>query len=143
MWVALERRNIRAILHYTGMLVLALAAMMVIPFLVAVFSAEWDPALDYLCGAGVTAAVGALLAQIEIEFEDGSTASIVTDESWKSAQGPIRMAEILHGTEYGTTLHYLPASLNESAWSDFLHVSWVGRRAKEIDTYLTEESTDD
>jgi trk system potassium uptake protein TrkH len=63
MWVALERRNIRAILHYTGMLVLALAAMMVIPFLVAVFSAEWDPALDYLCGAGVTAAVGALLAQ--------------------------------------------------------------------------------
>ena len=56
---------------------------------------------------------------------------------------PIDRYGVLHVTEYGTTLHYLPASLNESAWSDFLHVSWVGRRAKEIDTYLTEESTDD
>ena len=56
---------------------------------------------------------------------------------------PIDRYGVLHVTEYGTTLHYLPASLNEAAWSDFLHVSWVGRRAKEIDTYLTEESTND
>ena len=46
-------------------------------------------------------------------------------------------------TEYWPTLHYLPASINEAAWSDFLHVSWVGRRAKEIDTYLTEETPND
>lgn len=55
---------------------------------------------------------------------------------------PIDRYGVLHVTEYGTTLHYLPASLNEAAWSDFLHVSWVGRRAKEIDTYLTEESNE-
>ena len=46
---------------------------------------------------------------------------------------------VLHVTDYGTTLHYLPADQNEAAWKDFLHVQFVGRRAKEIDTYLTEE----
>lgn len=46
---------------------------------------------------------------------------------------------VLHVTEYGTTLHYLPASSNEAAWRDFLHVQFVGRHAKDIDTYLIEE----
>lgn len=50
---------------------------------------------------------------------------------------------VLHVTEHGTTLHYLPASANEAAWRDFLHVQFVGRRAKQIDTYLTEETTND
>ena len=49
---------------------------------------------------------------------------------------------VLHVTEYGTTLHYLPASANESAWRDFLHVAHVGRRAKQIDDYLTEEASE-
>jgi hypothetical protein len=48
---------------------------------------------------------------------------------------------VLHVTDYGTTLHYLPADQNEAAWKDFLHVQFVGRRAKQIDTYLTEEIT--
>ena len=50
---------------------------------------------------------------------------------------------VLHVTDYGTTLHYLPASANEPAWRDFLHVAHVGRRAKEIDTYLIEEINND
>ena len=54
---------------------------------------------------------------------------------------PIDRYGVLHVTEYGTTLHYLPASANDSAWNDFLHVAWVGRRAKDIDTYLIEEIT--
>ena len=48
---------------------------------------------------------------------------------------------VLHVTDYGTTLHYLPAEYNEPAWRDFLHVAHVGRRAKDIDNYLTEEIT--
>lgn len=64
MWVTLNRGNIRAILHYTGMLVLAVAGAMVVPFIVAVISGEWDPALDYVLGAGVTALVGALLVRL-------------------------------------------------------------------------------
>ena len=50
---------------------------------------------------------------------------------------------VLHVTEYGTTLHYLPTSANDAAWKDFLHVAHVGRRAKDIDTYLTEETHND
>jgi len=64
MWVTLGQGNVRAILHYTGMLVLAVAGAMVVPFIVAVISGEWDPALDYVLGAGVTALVGALLVRL-------------------------------------------------------------------------------
>lgn len=64
MWVTLEKRNIRAILHYTGMLVLAVASAMGIPLIVAILSGEWDPALDYLLGAGVTTLAGALLVRL-------------------------------------------------------------------------------
>ena len=54
---------------------------------------------------------------------------------------PIDRYGVLHVTEAGTALHYLPASANDSTWKDFLHVAWVGRRAKDIDTYLIEETT--
>lgn len=64
MWVTLDRGDIRAILHYTGMLVLAVAGAMVVPFIVAVISGEWDPALDYVLGAGVTALVGAFFVRL-------------------------------------------------------------------------------
>ena len=50
---------------------------------------------------------------------------------------------VLHVTEYGTTLHTLPADCNDAAWKDFLHVAWVGRNAKRIDNYLTEETPND
>lgn len=53
---------------------------------------------------------------------------------------PIDRYGVLHVTPDGCTLHYLPAELNEPAWRDFLHVAHVGRRAKTIDTYLTEET---
>ena len=49
---------------------------------------------------------------------------------------PIDRYGVLHVTEDGTYLHELPAAANESAWRDFLHVAYVGKRAKAIDTYL-------
>ena len=39
----------------------------------------------------------ALLGQITLEYADGSTETIVTDESWLSATGPRRYSEIYHG----------------------------------------------
>lgn len=48
---------------------------------------------------------------------------------------------VLHVTEYGTTLHYVSAADNEQAWRDFLHVAHVGRREKQINEYLTEETS--
>lgn len=41
-----------------------------------------------------------LRAQLEIEYEDGSTETIITDDSWKAAYGPVREADLLMGTAY-------------------------------------------
>lgn len=46
----------------------------------------------------------AVMAQIEIEFEDGSRTTIGTDESWRvTGEGPIREADMLMGEFYDAT----------------------------------------
>ncbi len=40
------------------------------------------------------------MGQIDIEYEDGSTETIASDESWKANEGPIREADILMGETY-------------------------------------------
>jgi alpha-L-rhamnosidase len=42
----------------------------------------------------------ALLFQLDITYEDGSTESIVSDDSWKLAYGPVRNSEIYNGETY-------------------------------------------
>lgn len=41
-----------------------------------------------------------ILFQLEIEYTDGTTQTIVSDESWKSSYGAIRYAEIYNGETY-------------------------------------------
>lgn len=61
-----------------------------------------------------------LLAQLEIEFTDGSTEIINTDESWKIlAEGPMKEASIFDGEVYDA--RYIPANwlkpgLNTDRW---------------------------
>ncbi|MCX6903436.1 MAG: family 78 glycoside hydrolase catalytic domain [Verrucomicrobia bacterium] len=40
------------------------------------------------------------LAQVEIEFTDGTRQTIVTDDSWKAASGPILQSDMLMGETY-------------------------------------------
>src|SRR5262249_12538992 len=47
---------------------------------------------------------GALLAQIEIVYQDGHRETIGTDEKWKCATGPILMSEIYMGETYDARL---------------------------------------
>jgi alpha-L-rhamnosidase len=42
----------------------------------------------------------ALLYQLEITYADGSTDRIISDNTWKSSTGALRMAEIYHGEIY-------------------------------------------
>ena len=60
------------------------------------------------------------LAQIEIEYEDGSTARVVTDESWKlTAEGPIRANNEFDGEEYDARLEmpgWARAGFDDSRW---------------------------
>lgn len=44
------------------------------------------------------------LAQLEIEFSDGSRTSITTDGSWKTSRGPIRLSDLYDGETYDARL---------------------------------------
>lgn len=64
----------------------------------------------WFCGhAGLFNAEGyygkapALLAQLEITFQDGSTQRVVTDESWKTTPGPLLMADMHRGETHDAT----------------------------------------
>ena len=63
----------------------------------------------------------ALLAQLEIEYADGSTGRILTDPSWRAATGPILASELYDGELYD-------ARLERPGWSEpgFADGDWVG-----------------
>lgn len=50
-----------------------------------------------------------ILVQLEIEYTDGTRASIVTDESWRAAQSPVLRSEIYDG-------EYYDARLEQKGW---------------------------
>lgn len=58
MWVGFRRHDLALIVHYVGLLLLGIGAAMVVPFAVACVAGEWDAALDYLLGTGVTSLAG-------------------------------------------------------------------------------------
>ncbi|KAK7431992.1 hypothetical protein QQZ08_001612 [Neonectria magnoliae] len=45
----------------------------------------------------------AVLAQLEIQYRDGTSHTICTDDTWTAIQGPIRQAEIYDGETYDAT----------------------------------------
>lgn len=63
-------------------------------------------------------------AQLEIRYSDGSSQTIVTDESWSASKGPIVLAEIYDGEKYdarleieGWSLPDLDLSSTGSRWT--------------------------
>ena len=54
----------------------------------------------------------AVIAQLEIELEDGARQVILTDESWNYTTGPRRYSEIYHGETIDYT--FVPEDLNEA-----------------------------
>ena len=46
----------------------------------------------------------ALLLQVKIEYNDGTTDNFISDRTWKAAQGPIVMSEIYDGETYDARL---------------------------------------
>jgi alpha-L-rhamnosidase len=73
-----------------------------------------------------------LLAQLDVEYEDGSTESIATDDSWRCSTGPILFSDLLMGESYD-------ARKEMSGWNEpgFDDSAWFGIDAEEIsDTNL-------
>jgi alpha-L-rhamnosidase len=69
-----------------------------------------------------------LLAQLEIEYQDGTTERIVTDHSWRSNTGAILKSDIYDGEFYD-------ARLEQHGWNtaDFDDSSWSGVKILERD----------
>lgn len=70
----------------------------------------------------------ALLAQLEIHYADGTIERIVTDETWRAAQGPIRASDLYDGETYD-------ARLERPGWSapGYDDSDWTGVRVLEQD----------
>lgn len=60
-----------------------------------------------------------LKAQVEVEYTDGSKEIIVTDKTWKAAEGPLRESDILQGETYDARLElkgWNNKGFNDSSW---------------------------
>jgi alpha-L-rhamnosidase len=61
-----------------------------------------------------------LLLQLNIQYSDGSSSVIISDESWKSSTGSIRFSEIYHGETVDTREEkqgWSTTNFNEAGWS--------------------------
>lgn len=59
------------------------------------------------------------LAQLVLQFPDGSTQTVVSDGSWKASYGPIQWGDLLIGSQYDARLEmpgWDTAGFNDSAW---------------------------
>ncbi len=105
MWVTRTRSDVRAIAHYTGLLVVGVALLMLFPLATAVLLGEWSVALDYLVGVGVALGAGFLLmlsAPSGIRLSH-SNALIVTGLAWLAASLAAAVPLALSGN-YGSFL---------------------------------------
>jgi alpha-L-rhamnosidase len=69
----------------------------------------------------------AVLAQLELTYQDGRREVVASDESWRSGQGPLRSADIYRGETYDARLEpsvagWQQAGYDDSAWSGCLLV---------------------
>ncbi len=61
-----------------------------------------------------------VLCQLQITYTDGSTSTVVSDDSWKSAIGAIKAVEIYHGETYDATAEkqgWSTVSYNDADWA--------------------------
>ncbi len=69
----------------------------------------------------------ALLAQLEVHYSDGSSETIVTDESWQASTGPILTNSIYDGECYDARLEmygWSSPGFDDSAWSAVRTATW-------------------
>ncbi len=66
-----------------------------------------------------------LLLQLEVEFADGTTRMIITDEGWKCSVGPIISSDFMQGEDYDARLEmpgWDTAGFDDSSWSPVITV---------------------
>ena len=74
-----------------------------------------------------------LLLQINIEFVDGSTMSVASDETWKVSTGPILRNDIYGGEVYDARLEkpgWATANYDDSGWEQRRGEEIAGRKTR-------------
>ncbi len=69
----------------------------------------------------------ALIAQLEVEYADGTAEYLTTDETWRASRGPILANDIYDGEEYDARLEPPGGSgpdFDDSAWAGVKAVPW-------------------
>jgi alpha-L-rhamnosidase len=69
----------------------------------------------------------ALLAQLEIWYEDGPSERIVTDETWRAATGPILLSGIYEGETYDARLEqpgWASSGFDDAHWKTVRSIEW-------------------
>ncbi|MCC6426107.1 MAG: glycoside hydrolase family 78 protein [Phycisphaerales bacterium] len=63
--------------------------------------------------------LAAAAAQLDVEFEDGSRVTVITDESWRGSEGPILQSDMLMGETYDARKELTgwdKAGYSDSSW---------------------------
>lgn len=69
----------------------------------------------------------ALLAQLEVEYADGTTERIVSDENWRATTGPVLENDIYDGETYDARLEkpgWSEPGFDDSGWSGVEYLEW-------------------
>ncbi|MCU0520278.1 MAG: glycoside hydrolase family 78 protein [Anaerolineae bacterium] len=69
----------------------------------------------------------ALIAQLEIDYADGTTECLATDETWRACRGPILANDIYDGEEVDARLEqpgWSGPDFDDSAWAGVKEVAW-------------------
>jgi len=87
MWIRLHKSDLGTIVHYSGIFVVGVGAVMFVPLLTALAMHEWGPALDYLIGIGVACTVGfaMMLAKMRGHRINHAHALMIAALSWLAA----------------------------------------------------------
>ncbi|OQP63615.1 family 78 glycoside hydrolase catalytic domain [Niastella populi] len=70
-----------------------------------------------------------MIMKLLVEYTDGTKSEVITDNSWKTAPGPITFSSIYAGEEYNATLEqdgWDKASFNDGAWKTAVVVKAPG-----------------
>ncbi|MBC7326690.1 family 78 glycoside hydrolase catalytic domain [bacterium] len=85
----------------------------------AILADGWFSGYLDMKGRGVYGKRPCLLLQLNIEYEDGTKESIISDENWKATYGPIREADLYMGETYDARLEmpgWSQPDFDDSRW---------------------------
>jgi alpha-L-rhamnosidase len=77
-----------------------------------------------------------MICRLAIEYKDGSTASIISDESWKTAPSPITFSSIYGGEDYDASLEqkgWDRAGFNAGQWKNAVSVAGPALRSQKAE----------